>query len=247
MEYQNEKEIDLLDLFCYLKKKILRIGVVVALCALMGFAICVFFVSPTYTASTRMYVLNRSNQNHMVYSDFQVSTQILNDYKVLITGKNVTKQVIKKLGLNLTIEELEEKISVTAPDDTRVLQVSVSDGNARLAADIANCVREIASSQIEEIMDVDAVKLVYEAEAPEKPAAPSVQKYVLLGAVLGAITTIGLYTLTYILDDTVRTQEDIEQYFGLRVLAVIPVCAQISRRNLEGNTKPRKTARSNKY
>lgn len=235
MENRDEMEIDLVGLFYYLKKKAWVFGIALVICALIGFVVSNFLMAPVYTASTRMYVLNRSNENNMVYSDFQVSSQMLNDYKVLITGPNVTKKVIEKLGLDLTPAELAEKITVTAPDDTRVLQINVSDNMAQRAADIANCVREIASAQIKDIMDVDAVKLVYEAEVPQHPSAPSVKKYTVLGAMLGLIASIGMFVVIYIMDDTIRTEDDVEKYLGLSVLAVVPACSQLGNRNVTEN------------
>ncbi len=231
MENRDEMEIDLVDLFYYLKKKVWIVGIALVICALIGFVVSTFFMAPVYTASTRMYVLNRSNEKNVVASDFQVSTQMLNDYKVLITGSNVTQKVIDKLGLNLTPAELAGKITVTAPDDTRVLQIDASDNSARRAADIANGVREVASSQIKDIMDVDAVKLVYEAEVPQKPSSPSVKKYTLLGAAAGLIVSMGVLVVIHIMDGTIRTEDDVDHYLGLSVLAVIPACSQLENGN----------------
>ena len=125
MERQGEEyAINLLELFCYLKKRVLVIVAAVLVCAVAGFFVTQFFMASQYTASTRMYVLNRSNESNVVSSDFQVSTYVLNDYKVLITGQNVTKEVIEKLDLKMTPAQLAEKIVVTAPANTRVLQIS---------------------------------------------------------------------------------------------------------------------------
>jgi capsular polysaccharide biosynthesis protein len=68
---------------------------------LVGFFVSQFVLSPEYTASTRIYVLNGSSETTVVYSDFQISSQMLNDYKVLITGQNVTKEVISRLDLDM--------------------------------------------------------------------------------------------------------------------------------------------------
>lgn len=241
MEKQEEMELDLVGLFFYLKKKVWVLVGTLLVCALIGFFVSNFLMESVYTASTRMYVLNRSNENNMVYADFQVSSQLLNDYKVLITGPNVTKKVIEKLGLDMTPNELAGKVSVTAPDDTRVLQVNVSDNDAKQAADIANCVREIAAGQIKDIMDVDAVKLVYEAEIPQQPSAPSVKKYTVLGAMAGVIFSISVLVLVYVMDDTIRTEDDVAHHLGLSVLAVIPACDQFGSKERKNNKREQKT------
>jgi dinuclear metal center YbgI/SA1388 family protein len=80
----------------YLRKKILFIVLICVLCGVGGFVTTRYLIAPQYTASTRVYVLNRSNENMVVYSDYQISTQMLSDYKVLITGRNVTQEVVEE-------------------------------------------------------------------------------------------------------------------------------------------------------
>ncbi len=223
MEQQEKQvEIDLVELFYYLKKRILIIISVVAVCAIVGFLYSSLLVTPQYTAETRMYVLNRSSAAGVVSSDYQISNNILSDYKVLITGKNVTKEVVSQLGLGMSPAALGARIKVTAPEETRVLQISVTDTNPQLAADITNKVCEVAARQMQEIMDVDAVRLIYPADVPNAPSGPNVKQDAVLAALLGLIASVGVLVLIYILDDAIRTEEDVERYLGLSVLGVIP-------------------------
>lgn len=228
MENQNELEIDLLDLLYYLKKKLAIIVAVVTVCAAIGMAFTMFFMEPEYTATTRMYVLNRSSDTSLSSSDYSVSNYMVNDYSVLITGKNVTQKVIRDLGLDMTVKQLTNKISVSSISNTRVLQIQVVDTDPQRAADIANAVRETASAQIKEIMAVDAVNLVYEAEKPTGKSGPSLVKNTVLAAMLGMVAVIGVLVVIYVLDDTIRTEEDVERYLGLSVLGVLPQSSEIS-------------------
>lgn len=237
MENQNEQEIDLLDLLFFLKKKVLVILAAFLLCAGLGFFVTVFMMDTEYTANTRIYILNRTSETNVSYSDFQVSNQLLDDYVVLITGENVTKKVISQMGLDLTHGQLVDMISVTAPSDTRVIQISVTDTSAERAANIANTVREIASVQIKEIMAVDAVNLVYEAAVPQTKSGPSVSKNTLIGGLAGLVLAVGVYVVIYLLDDTLRTEEDVEKHLGLSVLGVIPVSTELENMAKSGQSK----------
>lgn len=228
MENQNEFELDLRELFYYLKKRIWIVALVTALCMVLGLAVSVFLIQPKYTASTRVYVLNRANETSVVYSDIQISTYMLYDYQVLITGQNVTKEVISQLGLNMTPNQLASRINVSSESNTRVLQIDVTDSSPQRAADIVNSVREVAAAQIQEIMDVDAVKLVYEADVPKNPSSPNVMLNTLLAAALGFIAVVGICVVRYVLDDTIRTEEDVERYLGLSTLGIIPISSDMS-------------------
>lgn len=235
MENQNEEQgLDLLGLLLYLKKKVVLIGIVAAVFAVIGLLGTAIFIAPEYTASTRIYVLNKQNEDKVVTSDYQIANYMISDYTVLITGRNVTKEVISTLELDLTTKELSEMIQVTAPDNTRILQISVTDTDPQRAADIANSVRQIASEQIKDIMDVDAVNLVYTAETPSKPSGPSLIKNTLIVMILGVAAVVGVLAVIFVLDDAIHTEEDVQRYLGLGTLGVIPVSTELS----AGQDKP---------
>ena len=244
MERHNEElEIDLLELFHYLKKRALIIIAVCLVFAVIGFMGTKLFITPTYTTNTRMYVLNRSNENNIVTSDFQIATYVMNDYKALITGQNVTQEVISRLNLNMTPAQLSKKIQVTSPENTRVLQINITDTNPKMAADIANTVREVASTQIKEIMDVDAVKMVYAAEVPKSPSGPSTMRNTAIAGIVGLILAIGVYAVIFVLDDTIRTEEDVTRYLGISTLGVIPNSLELrAAATTTGNKKKKPTA-----
>lgn len=228
MDKQNETmEINLVDLLFFLKKKLWILILSFLVFAAAGFLVSSIFITPKYTASTRVYVLNRSNETSVTNADFQVSNQMLNDYKVLITGNNVTKEVISRLNLNMTPNQLASAISVSTPSDTRVLQIDVTHTSAQRAAEIANTVREVASDQLMRIMDVQAVNLMYEAEVPTAPSSPNVMKNTMMAAILGLVLAGGILTVIHLVDDTIRTEEDVERYLGLSVLGAVPASKEI--------------------
>jgi capsular polysaccharide biosynthesis protein len=223
METQNKQyEIDLLDLLLYLKKKIWLLVAATVLFAVLGAAYTAVFVDDTYTAATRLYVLNRASDSYISSSDYNVSSFMVNDCEVLLTGRNVTDEVIDRLGLDLTSGQLKDMISVSTVGNTRVLQIEVVDTDPQRAADIANCVQQVARNQLKEILNVEAVNLVYEAKVPQQKSGPSLLTNTALAALLGLILCVGVQVVLYTLDDTVRTEADVERYLGLSVLGVIP-------------------------
>ena len=221
MEERNELEIDVGELLRHLQKKLFSLIAAALVCGVLGWAVSSFVLTPQYTASTRVYVLSRSNDS-IVYSDIQISTYVSYDFEVLITGPNVTREVISRLGLDMTDAQLASKITVTALEGTRVLQIDYTHEDPQLAADILNCIRDVSAEQIRGFVDADAVKTVYPAEAPKLPSSPNVGRNTLLAAVLGLMALTAVYTVRFILDDTIRTEEDVQRYLGLSVLGIIP-------------------------
>lgn len=248
MENQNGIEINMIDLFFYLKKKIWVIVAFFLVFTVAGYCVTEFIMTPEYTASTRVIILNRSDETGIVYSDLQLSSMMLSDYTALITGQNVTKEVIAQLGLEESPEDLTKMITVTSPENTRIVQINVTDEDPYRAANIANCVRAIASTQIKELMDVDAVNMVYEADVPIKPSAPSTMMNTVLAAAVGLVVSVTILIFAYMWDDTIRNEEDVERYLGLSVMGVIPASAELRSieerhgKSARGRQDPRKRA-----
>lgn len=230
------REIDLLDLFHWLKKRFRLLLAACVISALAGALFTLLFVDVEYKASTRIYVLNRSSDAIIMASDYSVANYLVSDYTVLITGENVTNEVIEQLGLKMSASQLAKQISVSAIDSTRILQIEVVDTDPKRAADIANCTREISSRQIKEIMDVDAVNLVYEASVPQERSGPNLGKNTVLATFVGFVLTLGVMLIFYAVDDSLRTEEDVERFLGLRVLGVIPESSAMGRWFDEGDS-----------
>ena len=228
MENQRDNELDLIALFGYLKKKIAVIIAVSAVFALVACVISAFFIVPKYEASTRVYVLNRLNDESLGTSDFSISNYILKDYASLITGRNVTRNVIDKMGLPMSNGTLAKMIRVSALEGTRMLQISITDTDPQRAADIANCVREEAVIQLQQITAADAVNLVYEAEVPMAPSSPNVSKNTLAWGAIGFAVAIAALSVIFMVNDAIRTEDDVERYLGIGTLGIIPLSEDLN-------------------
>ena len=102
-------------------------------------------------------------------------------------------------------------ISVSTPTDTRIMTVSVESANPKQAKEIADTVREAVSVQIKEIMSVDSVNTVEEGNLPTSPSSPNTMKNMMFGGILGFVIAAGIITLIYLLDDTIKTPEDLRK------------------------------------
>ena len=209
MTEQTVFEIDLVGLLHCLKRKIMAILGITVLCGVFGFIFSSFWLPQEYVATTRVYVLGRSESNGVTSADFALSNYLVSDLQVLITGRNVTDVVVDTLELDMSHEELAGKIRVSAEGNTRVLQISVTDADALLAAEIANCVRDVASEQIKRILEIDAVNLVYEAKAPDEPTSPNVMKITVLGAAVGMILSTSTVSVRFFMIDSVKRRRNV--------------------------------------
>lgn len=219
---EDEIEIDLKELFYVIKQKlwlILLAGIVGA----AGFGLFTAMVmKPVYTSSAMLYIVNKTTTLTSL-TDLQLGTQLTKDYKVLVTSRPVTAQVITNLDLNLNHEQLIGKISVGNPADTRILTISVEDTDPYMAKSIADEVAKVASVRMAEIMDSTPPNIVEEAYLPTQKTRPSISKNTMIGGLAGGFFAGAVILLLFIMNDAVKTPEDVEKYLGLNTLATIPV------------------------
>lgn len=229
-------EVDLLEILSALLGRVWLILGVGILAAAVSLAISKFILTPTYESTTKIYILNKSESTTVTYSDVQMGTQLTKDYAELINSRYVLEEVIEKLALAETeYQDLLDKVSVHTPTDTRIVSITVTDTSPRQAMDIANCIREVAGEHIQNVMDIDAVNVVEEANMPTDKAGPSVPKWTLFGGILGVLLVCVAILVHYLLDDTIKTSEDVEKYLGLSTLALIPVA--VDENNAKQKTK----------
>lgn len=247
MEQQNlqnndEIEIDVLELFHVLLDKIWVIILAGAVAALAVVAATILFITPQYQSTTKMYVLSKQDSNTLTSQDMQTSLSLTKDYAELIKSRTVTEGVITQLNLDMTHEQLLSKMTVDSATDTRILSISVRDADPYVACEIANAIRDVAANHIKNVMDIDAVNVVETANIPENKISPSIKNNGLVGGVAGVAIAIAIILITYLSNDTIKTQEDVERYLGLSTLGTIPM-SEADRKN-KNKKKHKKQKRS---
>ena len=213
-----EVEIDLRQIFSVILSKIvviILVGVIFGLVALIGSKM---LIKPTYESTTSLYVLNRQSQGTTTYSDLQSSTQLTQDYVVLVTSRSVTEKVISELKLDMTNEELVKMINVNTPTNTRVLEITVSSHDQKQAKEIADKVADVSADSIGEIMQTEKVARIDAAQLPDKPVSPNVIQIIMAMAVV---------VVKFVMNDRINTSEDVEKYLGISTLALIPLSDEL--------------------
>ena len=229
---EQEYEIDLKEIAIVILDRIWIVISVGIACALLAGIITKVFITPMYTSTTKLYVINKQNsENNITYTDLQTGNLLTNDYIIQVKGTKVLSQVISELNLTDTEDELASRITVSNPENSRFIVISVSDKDPVVAQQIASCVAEVSSDVVKEVMDLEKVNVAEEANLPLEKSSPNLKKNVLLGGAAGVFVSLLLIVVFYLLNDRIRTPEDVKRYLGLNTLGQIPVLEN------SGNTK----------
>ena len=220
-EDDDEIEIDLLELFYALRHRWWAILLALVIGAGAAGVYTKKLIAPHYQSTSMVYVLSKETTLASL-ADLQIGSQLTKDYSVIIKSRPVLQEVIDKQNLAMTTDELGEMITIDNPKDTRILSITVEDIEPMRAKAIVDEVTKSASNYIGDIMEMVPPKVIEDGVVAVKPSSPSVKKNAAVGGLGLAVLVCGLICLKTVLDDTIKSEEEIEKYLGLSVLAVIP-------------------------
>ena len=214
------KTIDLIGLFFAILEKFW----LVAICAIMGALVMGWMAgrgTTTYTATSKLYIVDTSSGGINI-ANLQLGTVLTLDYQEVFKTWEVHEMVIEDLQLPYSYEQMQSLITVSNPEDTRILYITVRFPDAKMAADIANAYAKAAKTFIINTMRGEEPSDFSIALEPSVGYRVSKSSRMVMGFMLGSVMAVGLITLLFVLDNRPRSPEDIETYGSIPTLAVFP-------------------------
>lgn len=224
MKEQEKFEIDVFQLVKVLWKRKFLIVLAALVAGLAAFAYSSFVIQPQYTSTTRIYVVNRNQADKpgLTNQDLQAGSYLVKDYREIILSQDVLEKVVADQSLAMDAKTLGRKVSVTVPADTRIVSISVRDGNPEEASRIANALREEAAQKIISVTRVSDVTTLEEARPATSPSSPNIRRNTMIATIAGVGFVTIIVLLVELLDDRVKRPEDIEEVMHISLLGVIP-------------------------
>ena len=231
-----EETISLKEIFEVLKKRLLMIIVFILGAALIAAIVSYFILTPTYQSSSQFIVNQGKQDQDEQYSADKIRSDVemINTYNVVLKSPAILDDVIDTLHLPYSAGALSEKLQVASEENSQVVTVTVTDEDPAVAVELANTTVEIFQDKIADIMNVENVSVLSEAELSPNPSpvAPNPMLNIAIAIVLGAMVGVGVAFLLEYLDNTITTEDDIEKKLGLPVLGVI---SHIKDEDVRGN------------
>lgn len=215
--------MELKSYFKVLIKRLWLIIIIPIFAAVATAAASLYVFDPIYESSITIYIMNKDFGSRLAYDDLLVSQQLIKDCRELIKSKSITKAVIEQLGLeDISEEELADRISVNMKNDTRLLEIKVRDTSDERVKAIADEVSTILQKRINELIKLEALEVIDEAEIPAEPVFPKPLVNSAIAFSLALFLVICAVFIVEYFDDTLKNLEDIEKLLGIKVIAIIP-------------------------
>lgn len=219
-----EETISLRELMETIRKRLNLIVLITMAAVLISGIVSYFVITPIYQSSTQLLV-NQTKSDQPMYNpgEIQTNLQLINTYNVTIKSPAILDQVNEDLGLDMTVSQLNQKITVQSEKDSQVVNVTVQDSDPNKSAQIANQIAAVFQKEIVDIMNVDNVSILAKAEVGENPSPvkPKPLLNIAIAFVVGLMAGVGIAFLLEYLDNTIKSEQDVEKLLELPMLGVI--------------------------
>ncbi len=222
IQQNEEMEIDLLELLDYFSAHAIVIVLGFLAGALIAGLITFYAIKPSYTATSKMYMVSSSTQSVVDLTDLNIGQSLSKDYVELLKTRPIIEAVIEEQSLPYNYNELTGMLQLSVISDTRIIAIKVTSQDPEEAMVIANALADKGVKELPKLMETPEPHIAEYAIIPINPSSPSMSRNVMMGALIGMILVLGLYTVQFLLDDTFKSADDIEREFGVIPLTVIP-------------------------
>ena len=218
--------VDLSHVFKVIWRKIWAVALSSVVVAVVGFVLAAFVIAPTYSSSIMLYVNNSSNSgsvgSSISSSELTAAQNLAKTYQVLLKNRTTLERVIDEAGVDYDWEDVYDMINSSAVNETEVMKITVTCGNATEAAKIADGIAKVLPSRISEIIDGATMEVVDSAVVNNEKVGPSITMYTVVGFAVGAILSVLVLIVSALMDNTVHDEEHVTKTYGYPILAKIP-------------------------
>lgn len=219
---QEEDTIDLMELAGVLLRKAWALALAFVIGATAAGVFTKLFITPQYEATSMIYIYTKSTSITSI-TDLQIGSQLAVDFQIVGTSREVMDSVIARLGLDTDYKKLLNTVEISSPSGSHILKIVATNPDPQLAADISNAIADELRARIAAVMNTDEPSTLSRAYVPEYPVSPSMVKNVALGGIGLTFLLAAIFVVAFLLDDTIKNEEDVKKYLGLNVLAEIVV------------------------
>ncbi|MEF3308994.1 Wzz/FepE/Etk N-terminal domain-containing protein [Paenibacillus sp. GYB004] len=233
-------ELELKEILLILKRKLWILISIVSIACLATAVINLYFTKPVYSTSTKL-IVNKSSESSSIdkldLGSLNANIQLINTYKEILKTRAILDKVVDEHPeFNLTAEGLNARITVTSKEQSQVMTINVTDTSHPRAVGIVNAVAEVFKREIPRIMKVDNVTILNEEKIQDHPTpvSPNIRLNMIIAFIASLLISTGLIFFLEYLDDSIKSEKDIELALGLPTLAMI---RKIKKKDLKGRHK----------
>ena len=202
------------------KKRI--IALILILFIALGYLYSYYYVVPEYKSTSTLLLIPNDDET-VTSSDLTLNSGLISTYGNIAKNSKVLKQVINNLNLNIQEGQLLSKIEINIIKDTHIMEISVSDTDPQMATNITKELSNVFLNEIKQIYNLNNIGIVDEAQLPDTPYNINHIKDMFVFVCMGIVVSFAYIVIIYLFDNTIKKEEDIEEYIKIKSLGSVPI------------------------
>ena len=216
-----ESTIDLSKMLQIIRKNLKLLIILPIICLLISAIVTFFFLDSKYQASTQVLVNQKESDSQMMAQEVQSNIQLVNTYAEIVKSPRIIDKVSKELDGKYSSDEISKILTVSNEADSQVLNIDIETKSGSDSEKIANKIAQVFSEEVPDIMSVDNVSILSEADNTSKQVAPKTLVNLVMGLVIGLILTLLIIFIKVLLDKRIKSEEDVANELDIPVLGSI--------------------------
>ena len=219
-----EQVISISEIIDAVKKRWKIIALTTVLATVVSGIFSFFVISPTYEASTKIFIGKEGAESEGYNSsDVSMYQNLIKTYSELIKTKDLVNKAIDNSEYDLSVNNVLNGITVNTLTGTQILQISYQSKSPSIAKNMLESITNEFITKAEELVPNGNVKILESVELPKNPVAPNKTMNIAIAFILGMMVGFGIVFLLEYLDNTYKNKEQLEKDLDIPVLGVIPM------------------------
>jgi capsular polysaccharide biosynthesis protein len=218
---KQEETLDIQELLYVIKKQLLLVLILPIVCAGIAAGISFFQQKPVYQAGVSI-IISKGEGNILTAGDVSMYQSLVKTYTEIAKSAVVAERAISYGNLEASVGTLQSSLTVSSEPGTQIFKMSVISGNAKDAVERVEALAQAFLQESRRLLPSGNVEIMDHAKVPQVPINSNNRVNIIVAFAIGLLTAIGFAFLLEYMRDTVKSEEDIERYFGVPILGVIP-------------------------
>lgn len=218
---EQEEELDIKGLLLTIKKHLALVIILPIIFSGIAAARSFFVLKPLYQANVSI-ILSKAEGNTLTQSDVSLYQSLMKTYTEIAQSDVVAERAVRDGNLETSVGALQSSLTVSCKEGTQVLYMSVISRQPEDAVKKVEALTQAFLQESKRLLPSGNINIMDHAKVPQTPISPNKKHDIIIAFAVGLLAAIVLIFLLENMNDTVKSEEDVERNFGVPILGVIP-------------------------
>lgn len=218
---KHEDILDLRELLYVIKRRIILVIIIPIIFTGIATINSIFVSKPIYQAGVSI-IINKNEEGILTQSDVSMYQNLAKTYIEIARSTMVSERAIRDGQIDTSVAALHSSLTVSCQEGTQVLYMSVISGEANDAVIKVEALAQAFIDESKRLLPAGKVEIIDHAQVPQSAINDNKIRNIVRTFALALLFSIVIAFIIEFMNDTIKSEEDVERYFGVPILGVIP-------------------------